>query len=520
MSAPSDDSRDLAEQGYRQELARTLGSFSAFAAGFSYLSILTGMFQNFHLGYAAGGPAFFWTWPAMFLGQLTIALCFAELAAHYPLCGGVYQWSRHVGSPFLGWMTGWIYLASLIVTLAAVALALQTTLPLIAPCFQLVGDRGREADSATNAVLLGAVLVLFSTAVNSVGVRLLAAINNAGVLAELVGVILLIVLLALHAVRGPAIVFDTLGHGTGQPLGYFGPFCAAAVMASYVLYGYDTAGSLAEETTNPRRKAPRAILQALGAAGLAGALVLLFSLTAISDPSAGYLAKDGLPALVRRTLGDKLGVLFLLDVVFAITVCTLAVHTLAVRILFAMARDGQVPFARRLAHVTPGTLTPMLPVFLTGGLALVVLLANVNFAKVITAITQVSIVWANLAYLFVTTPLLVRRLRGWPVRGGSGARGLFALGRWGVPINVVAVLWGTMTALNMAWPRPEVYGEAWYERGAAFLFTAVLLLAGALYYTLTRRRTMSLASGVRPSLDAEHQGSDASRSPSMVRGGD
>jgi hypothetical protein len=40
------DSQDLARQGYRQELDRTLGSFSAFAAGFSYLSILTGMFQN------------------------------------------------------------------------------------------------------------------------------------------------------------------------------------------------------------------------------------------------------------------------------------------------------------------------------------------------------------------------------------------------------------------------------------------------------------------------------------------
>ena len=53
----------------------------------------------FYVGYGAGGPAFFWTWPAVFLGQLTVALCFAELAAHYPLSGGVYQWSRRTGSP-------------------------------------------------------------------------------------------------------------------------------------------------------------------------------------------------------------------------------------------------------------------------------------------------------------------------------------------------------------------------------------------------------------------------------------
>ena len=54
----SDDSEDLARFGYRQELTRTLGSFSSFAAGFSYLSILTGLFQMFYLGFGAGGPAF------------------------------------------------------------------------------------------------------------------------------------------------------------------------------------------------------------------------------------------------------------------------------------------------------------------------------------------------------------------------------------------------------------------------------------------------------------------------------
>src|SRR5215471_11091392 len=161
------DERDLAAAGYKQELDRTLGRFSSFAAGFSYISILTGMFQNFHLGFKEGGPAFFWTWPAMFVGQFAVALCFAELAAHYPLCGGVYQWSRHVGSRAVGWMAGWVYLASLVVTLAAVALALQTTLPQISPAFQVIGDASDVADAARNAVLFGCLLILFSTVVNS-----------------------------------------------------------------------------------------------------------------------------------------------------------------------------------------------------------------------------------------------------------------------------------------------------------------------------------------------------------------
>ncbi len=56
MSQPmTEDTRDLAAFGYKQVLDRTLGSFSSFAAGFSYISILTGVFQMFYVGYGAGG---------------------------------------------------------------------------------------------------------------------------------------------------------------------------------------------------------------------------------------------------------------------------------------------------------------------------------------------------------------------------------------------------------------------------------------------------------------------------------
>ena len=72
-------------------------------------------------------------------------LCFAELAARYPLSGGIYQWSRWIGSRAVGWMAGWVYLCGSVISLAAVALALQATLPQIAPVFQLIGDSARRA---------------------------------------------------------------------------------------------------------------------------------------------------------------------------------------------------------------------------------------------------------------------------------------------------------------------------------------------------------------------------------------
>ncbi len=81
------DSSDLGGFGYRQQLRRNVGPFASFAAGFSFVSILTTVFQLFGLGFGFGGAGFFWTWPTVFAGQLLVALCFAELAARYPISG-------------------------------------------------------------------------------------------------------------------------------------------------------------------------------------------------------------------------------------------------------------------------------------------------------------------------------------------------------------------------------------------------------------------------------------------------
>ena len=201
--SPVTDNNDLASFGYRQELKRSMGSFSSFAAGFSYISILTGLFQMFHLGYGIAGPAFFWTWPFVLTGQLLVALCFAELASRFPLSGGVYQWAKFTGNPFLGWMTGWIYLACLITTIAAVAMALQVSLPQISSSFQIIGTSNDPKSVAMNAILLGSILIVISTIINARGIKLLALINNIGVFAELIGIIFLIVLLFLNRVRSP-----------------------------------------------------------------------------------------------------------------------------------------------------------------------------------------------------------------------------------------------------------------------------------------------------------------------------
>ena len=91
---PQDDSADLARFGYQQSLHRRLHFFSSFAAAFSYISPATGIFTLFILGVGTLGGAFIWTWPVVALGQFIVALNFAEVSAHFPVAGSVFQWTK------------------------------------------------------------------------------------------------------------------------------------------------------------------------------------------------------------------------------------------------------------------------------------------------------------------------------------------------------------------------------------------------------------------------------------------
>ncbi|MEV8390146.1 MULTISPECIES: amino acid permease [unclassified Streptomyces] len=499
-----DDDDSLKAFGYKPELKRTLGNFHTFAAGISYISILTGTFQLFYFGVKFAGPGYWWSWPMVFLGQLMVALCFCELAASYPVAGSIYNWSKKLGGPHIGWLGGWMMVTATMVSLAAVALAYQITLPQISGVFQIVGNGSGKTDAAKNAVLLGTVLIVFTTLVNAFGVKLMATINSAGVMVELIAAIVLIGLLAAHITRGPGAIVTTSGFGAGQPLGYVGPFLTASLASAYVMYGFDTASSLGEESLNPRRNAPRAILRALIASFLIGGLILLFALLAVPDLHNKALSVDGLQYVVLSTLGSTVGQIVLWCVVVAITVCALAVHAAGIRLAFAMARDNCLPASSLVARVSPRFGTPVVPAIFIGLVAICILVINIDQPQIFSVITSIAIIMIYVAYLMVTVPMLVRRLRGtW-----TPAEGHFSLGGLGLPVNVLAVLWGAAMSLNLAWPRHEVYNAAppyhWYLRWGAFLFVGVVAVGGFTYYWFVQRtRTGTLEAHRSPAEEPE-----------------
>jgi urea carboxylase system permease len=503
------DQQILPPSGYAQELRRGVGSFSSFAAGFSFVSILTTVFQLFGLGFGFGGAAFFWTWPLVFAGQLLVALNFAQLAASWPISGAIFQWSSRMAGTTFGWFTGWVMIIAQILTVAVAAIAVQAVLPSIWDGFQIVGGPGADPSltsptGAQNAVVLGLILLTITTLVNIISVRLMAITTSVGVLVEIIGVAVVVVALFLLPERSPSVVFTTQGAApTDSP--YIWAWLASSLMAAYVLVGFDSAGELAEETHAPRKTIPKTIVRAVVVSGLGGALLIVATLVSAPSLTDGKLATGGIAWVLTERLGPVFGRLILIAVVVAVFACTLAVQTSGSRMLYSMARERSLPFWRTLAKVSPRTGTPIATSIVVGVGAALALAINFGQSAIFTALSSLCIAMLYIAYLGVTAPLLITRLRkrgaGMPSGVDEAGKRTFSLGRWGVPLNIVAVVYQVGMIINLAWPRPEIYdltGTTWWLQWSAVLFIGATLVVGFIVHLRNRARDGAIQLGHLP----------------------
>ena len=366
------DAADLAQFGYKQELKRSLGLFSSFAVAFSYISPSTGIFTLFALGLTTIGGVFIWTWPVVALGQFLVALNFAEVSSHYPVAGSVFQWTKYLSSRTYSWFTGWIYLFAGILTVTAVV----ATLPIaLIPALNGLGWHSLNAASLHTQLVVALITLVVITVLNIYGVRLVALINNTGVIFEILGMfVFALVLLIFHNHQGFKVVTNSAGLHVGPA-----SFLAAMFMSLFVIYGFDTASTLAEETRDPRRAAPKAVLYAVIGAFIIGGVFLLGTLMAIPNLHAAITGNGGLgwnPAnVIEANFPSWLATIYLLVVSAAIFVCCLSILAATIRLCFGMARDNTLPFSKTWSKVSPTLHTPVFACII------VALLAAVPFLK-------------------------------------------------------------------------------------------------------------------------------------------
>jgi amino acid transporter len=374
-----------------------------------------------------------------------------------------------------------------------VALAWQFVLPMISSQFWLYGDGTGKYDAATNGVILGAILIILTTIINAAGSRAFSIINNIGVTVELVASVLMIIFLALHIQRGPQVVMQTQGTGAGHSLGYVGALMMALLLGTYIMWGFDTAGSVGEETVNPRKTNPTAIIRALAAAGLIGGVLMLVALMAVGNIHAKELSTSGLPYILQSVLGTTLGDIFLVCVAIAIFVCGLCNQAGAIRMIFAMSRDNGLPGGRVLAHVSPRTKTPIVPALVTGFVAILILLANIRQPQIFVVVTSTTVILALLSYVLVVGPFALKKMRGeWQ----QPEKGYFTLGRWGLLVSIAAFAWGVFVIVDIAWPRSAVYNPVapfhWYLQWGGILFVVIVMAIGGAWYGLVQRHKIGV----------------------------
>ena len=122
MTAPpqDDEAARLEGLGYTSEFKREMSLAANFSLGFTYLSPVVATYTLFALALATGGPPMIWWLVIVGIGQFLVALVFGEVVSQFPVAGGVYPWARRLWGRRWAWMTGWVYLIALLVTIASV----------------------------------------------------------------------------------------------------------------------------------------------------------------------------------------------------------------------------------------------------------------------------------------------------------------------------------------------------------------------------------------------------------------
>lgn len=465
------DDAQLRALGINPELKRTLGFVANFALAFSFLSVSTGTFGNFGVGIGLGGPAFIWSWPIVIIGQLFVALVFAELASHFPVAGSIYQWSKRLSNRTLGWFTGWIYFWAQVVTVTAVSVIVAFVIDgLHAAAFPAVEGAPAFLDSAdptgltTMFTMISITTLVITTLINAYGVRLLSVLNNIGVATEIIGMFIFALILLFFAHNQPvSVLVDTAGAQDATNGNYLAAFALGMFMALFVVYGFDTAGTFGEETLDASRQAPRGILSALLVSGLIGAIFLVAVVLAI--PSIPDAMKEGqaggfpIATTIATVLNGQLvagitfGEIYLASILVSVFVCTLAIQGAASRLMFSMGRDHHLPGGRWWGHVNPRTKTPANAVFAVGVLAVIPILVIGPLGGFFLSIAATGLIY--LSYFLCNLGVMMARTKGWPHKPAW-----FNLGRWGVIVNALALLYGILMLVNIAlWNDPGLFGD-------------------------------------------------------------
>jgi APA family basic amino acid/polyamine antiporter len=353
------------------ELKRTLNLFDATAIGIGAI-IGAGIFVVLGIAVGYAGPAVIISMIIAGTVALFTSLSFAELSSAIPKEGGTYQYAYEMISPFVAFVSGYMWLFAQTVAGSAVCLGLASYLVGLFPAN--VG-----ALIPVRAVAVSAALAL--TVLNLMGLKHSAKVNS-------VLVVIKILILCLFVVVGIFYV-NPSNYSNFAPNGFFGILQGAGFIF-FAYLGFGRIAALGEEVENPKKTLPMAILLALVASMI---LYVVTGLVATGLKDYKSLGQSTSPiADAAATAGSYVFATVSIGALVA-TVSVLLTNLLGLsRVSFAMARNGQIP--KSLAKIHPRLGTPYLTILITG--ALMAILASVSDLRQTAAITSFSMLTTHI----------------------------------------------------------------------------------------------------------------------------
>lgn len=348
--------------------------------------------------------------PLSFLlaGMLAIptALCFAELSARHPEASGqaAYAFSAF-GNAHLSRIIGFAVATVGILAAASIARGSAAYLNGLAPMIPIA------AGSALIVILF--TLTACMAVANSVAAAALMTLIEVG------GLIYVIMagLIQTQPYTPPEFVFEPAAIASG------------AFIAMFAFLGFEALANMAEETVNPGKTLPRAILLAMGISTL---LYVIVAYVAVNVAPLDVLASSPTP-LLDVVLSSPIGNAALFGVIaLTATANGVLIEILMVsRMLYGMADRGWLPHP--LAHVWARTHAPARATLLTGAI-LLALVISFDIGALATATSNVLLavfIVTNLALMRLhrTEPrpdISIRAPRWIPPLGALGAAGLLA----------------------------------------------------------------------------------------------
>jgi amino acid transporter len=387
--------------GYRQELSRSLSFTDLLIYGLIFM-VPIAPFGIFGSVYNGSGGMVALAYLVGMVAMMFTALSYSQMVKAFPMAGSVYSYAGRGIAPPVGFLAGWVILLDYV---------------LVPGLLYLVASVAMNSLVPLPVWLWLIIFVVLNTVVNYLGIKMTARVNRVMLIAELI-------VLAVFLVVGLVALAAGKGHGSFvSPLYNSATFSWSVVFGAVSIavlsfLGFDGISMLAEESREEARQIGRAMVGALLLAGTLFVVQTWVASLLVPDPVA--LISNGDPEgtafydAARAAGGGWLAGLTALATAIAWGFAnSLVAQAATSRLLYAMARDGQMP--RFLARINDKHKVPANATLLVAGLSLVLGLYMAGRDDGITVLSTLVNFGAMTAFLALHVAVIVHYV----VRRGS-----------------------------------------------------------------------------------------------------